>query len=154
MNYPIVIHKDRRSDYGVTVPDLPGCFSVGRTMDEAIAMAREAIELHIEGLIEAGRPVPAARRIEEQAKKATYKGGVWALVSIDPATLRTNAKRINITIPERVLDQVDRFARQTGDTRSGLLVRAATSYIGKSDKRNRPSAKRTPSRRRRGKTRA
>ena len=58
MNYPVVLHKDRDSDYGVTVPDLPGCFSAGRSIDEALAMAKEAIELHIEGLIDEGLPVP------------------------------------------------------------------------------------------------
>ncbi len=36
MNYPVVIHKDKNSDYGVTVPDLPGCFSAGTTMEEAL----------------------------------------------------------------------------------------------------------------------
>jgi len=47
MNYPIVIHKDKGTDYGVTISDLPGCFSAAATMDEAIAMARKAIELHL-----------------------------------------------------------------------------------------------------------
>ena len=54
MNYPVVIHKDKKSDYGVSVPDLPGCISAGATVDEALAMVREAIELHLEGLIEEG----------------------------------------------------------------------------------------------------
>jgi predicted RNase H-like HicB family nuclease len=36
MRYPVVIHKDLDSDYGVTVPDLPGCFSAGTTLDEAL----------------------------------------------------------------------------------------------------------------------
>ena len=53
-----MIHKDKGTDYGVTIPDLPGCFSAAATMDEAIAMAREAIELHLEGMIEQGIPVP------------------------------------------------------------------------------------------------
>ena len=48
MNFPVVIHKAKDSDYGVTVPDLPGCFSAGRTVDEAFEMAKEAIELHLE----------------------------------------------------------------------------------------------------------
>jgi len=50
MRYPVVIHKDQDSDYGVTVPDLPGCFSAGSTVDEAIDNAVEAIECHVEGL--------------------------------------------------------------------------------------------------------
>ena len=47
MKYPIVIHKDPNSDYGVTIPDLPGCFSAGSTIEEAISMAQEAAECHI-----------------------------------------------------------------------------------------------------------
>ena len=66
MRFPIVIHKEKKSDYGVTVPDLPGCFSAGSTMDEAMAMTREAIELHIEGLIEEGLPVPDPTPIEAE----------------------------------------------------------------------------------------
>ncbi len=35
MRYPVLVHKDPESDYGVTVPDLPGCFSAGETLNEA-----------------------------------------------------------------------------------------------------------------------
>ena len=69
MNYPVVIHKDRKSDYGVSVPDLPGCVSAGATVDDALAMAREAIELHLEGLIEEGSEVIEAEG-EEAVKDA------------------------------------------------------------------------------------
>lgn len=129
MNYPVVIHKDKGSDYGVTVPDLPGCFSAGSTLDEAIAMAREAIELHLEGLIEEGMPVPRPGRIDRHQKEPRYKGGTWAVVSVDPSSLRVHAKRVNITLPERVLDAIDRRAVAEGETRSGLLARAAAQYI-------------------------
>ncbi|HUU10760.1 MAG TPA: type II toxin-antitoxin system HicB family antitoxin [Phycisphaerae bacterium] len=131
MNYPVVIHKDADSDYGVTVPDLPGCFSAGGTMDEALAMAREAIELHLEGLIEDGQPVPAAGRIEDYRTRREYRGGTWAVVTVDPADLRVKAKRVNITMPERILDAVDRFAEAENETRSGLLVKAATDYMAR-----------------------
>ena len=131
MNYPIVIHKGKRSDYGVTVPDLPGCFSAGRTLDEAIAMAREAIELHLEGLIEEGMPVPAPRDIGVHRDNPEFADGTWAVVSVDRRTLRIRAKRINITMPERILDAVDRYARERGETRSGLLVQAVSDYMGR-----------------------
>jgi predicted RNase H-like HicB family nuclease len=137
VNYPIIIHKARNSDYGVTVPDLPGCFSAGRTLDEALAMAREAVELHLEGLIEQGQPVPRPGRIEDYKDDPEFKGGTWAVVSISPADLRIKAKRINVSIPERVLDAVDRFAKAENETRSGLLVKAATAYIRQSPKRHR-----------------
>jgi len=129
VHYPIVIHKDDDSDYGVTVPDLPGCFSAGSTLDEALAMAKEAIELHVEGLIEEGEAVPEPTALEEHRKKRMYRGGTWAVVSIDPSSLRLRTKRINVTIPERILDAVDRYAATHGESRSGLLVKAVTRYI-------------------------
>ena len=58
MRYPVLIHKDSDSDYGVTVPDLPGCFSAGESIEEALAMAGEAIELHLEGMKAEGYPIP------------------------------------------------------------------------------------------------
>jgi len=129
MHYPVVIHKDEDSDYGVTVPDLPGCFSAGSTVDEALAMVKEAIELHVEGLIEEGQPVPEPTPIEAHRRKRAYHGGTWAVVSIDPLSLRLRSKRINVTIPERVLDAIDRYAATHGESRSGLLVKAVTRYI-------------------------
>ena len=47
MRYPIVIQKDTDSDYGVIVPDIPGCYSAGSTYDEALRNASEAIALSI-----------------------------------------------------------------------------------------------------------
>ncbi|MCX5684250.1 MAG: type II toxin-antitoxin system HicB family antitoxin [Planctomycetota bacterium] len=129
MNFPIVIHKDRGSDYGVTVPDLPGCFTAGSTLDEALAMAQEAIELHLEGLIEQGQAVPRPGAIEDYRDSPDYKGGVWAIVSVSPSRLRVKARRINVSIPQRVLEAVDRFAKAENETRSGLLAKAATAYI-------------------------
>jgi predicted RNase H-like HicB family nuclease len=147
MNYPVVIHKDQDSDYGVTVPDLPGCFSAGKTVDEALAMAKEAIELHLEGLIEDGNPVPRPGRIEQLRQHPDYRDGTWALVSIAPESLRVHAKRINITMPERILEAIDRFSQQRGQTRSGVLAEAAVAYMRSSAEQSCPSgrdAKRFP----------
>ena len=129
MIYPIVIHKDKDSDFGVTVPDLPGCFSAGGTLDEAISMAREAIELHLEGLIADGQVIPRPHSIETHRANPDYRGGVWALVKVDTENLRIHARRINVTIPQRVLDAVDRVATAEHETRSGLLTKAATEYV-------------------------
>ena len=139
MNYPVVIHKDKDSDYGVTVPDLPGCFSAGSTLDEALLMAREAIELHLEGLIEEGQTVPPPGRVEDHKGDPEYRGGIWAIVSVDTSSLRLRAKRINITIPERVLDAIDRTAKTENETRSGLLVKAAAAYISRAGEQRRGS---------------
>ncbi len=57
--YTILLHsKEEQGGYTVTVPALPGCITEGDTIEEAIAMAKEAIQLYIESLIADGEPVP------------------------------------------------------------------------------------------------
>ncbi len=129
MRYPVVIHKDAQSDYGVTVPDLPGCFSAGETMDEALTNAVEAIECHLEGLMLDGEPLPTPTSVERHQGNPMYFGGIWALVEVDLTKLSGKAKRVNITIPERVLSLIDDYAMQQGETRSGLITQAALEFI-------------------------
>ena len=129
MKYPIVIHKDENSDFGVTFPDLPGCFSVGASIEEAIASSQEAAECHIEGMLLDSEPIPVASSIENYKDNPDYKDGLWALVDIDISKLSLKAKRINITLPERLLSTVDHYARNHGETRSGLLAQAVTEYM-------------------------
>ncbi len=57
VKYAVIIEKGERS-YGAYVPDLPGCISVGDTLDEVRQMIREAMELHIEGMLRDGDEVP------------------------------------------------------------------------------------------------
>ena len=130
MRYPVVIHKDKKSDYGVTVPDLPGCFSAGDTMEDALTNAVESIECHLEGLLLDGDEIPPAQPVEAHVKSKNFAGGTWALVTVDLSKLASKAKRINITLPERVLRLVDEQAKREGESRSGLLARAVLEYIG------------------------
>ena len=131
MHYPVVIHKDKSSDYGVTVPDLPGCFSAGATMEEALSNVVEAIECHLEGMLFDGESIPEAQPVEVHQRDKACKGGTWALVNVDLSRLASKAKRINITLPERVLALVDEQAKREGESRSGLLARAVLDYIGR-----------------------
>jgi predicted RNase H-like HicB family nuclease len=55
--YLVVIEEGKKS-YGAYVPDLPGCIAVGESREEALELVREAIQFHIEGLMETGEPVP------------------------------------------------------------------------------------------------
>jgi predicted RNase H-like HicB family nuclease len=131
MRYPVVIHKDKSSDYGVTVPDLPGCFSVGTTMEEALLNVIEAIECHLEGMLFDGETIPEALSVEVHQRNKAFARGTWALVNVDLSRLDSKAKRINITLPERVLALVDEQAKREGESRSGLLARAVLDYIGR-----------------------
>ncbi|MBN2487759.1 MAG: type II toxin-antitoxin system HicB family antitoxin [Methanosarcinaceae archaeon] len=57
-NYRILLRKEGEGGYTVIVPSLPGCITYGDTIEEGIEMAREAIELYIESLIEHGEEIP------------------------------------------------------------------------------------------------
>jgi predicted RNase H-like HicB family nuclease len=129
MFYPAAIHKDPDSDYGVTIPDLPGCFSAGETVDEAIANAAEAIECHIEGLLIEGEEIPLPGIIEHHQHHSDYEGAFWALVPVDLSKLSGATKRVNVSMPERILGQIDAYAERRGETRSGFLAAAALEYI-------------------------
>jgi predicted RNase H-like HicB family nuclease len=83
MYFPIAIHKDPGSDYGVTVPDLPGCVSGGSTVDEAMLMAREAVELYLDTLLEEGRDIPEPSDIETLRRDPDFADAIWALVTVD-----------------------------------------------------------------------
>ena len=64
MRYLVVVEKGPTS-FGVHVPDLPGCIAAAETKDEVLALIREAIEFHIEGLKEDGLPIPALASTSE-----------------------------------------------------------------------------------------
>ena len=55
--YAVVIEQGPTS-YGAYVPDLPGCVAVAETEDEVKSLIRDAIEFHLEGLRDAGEPIP------------------------------------------------------------------------------------------------
>jgi predicted RNase H-like HicB family nuclease len=83
MNFLVAIHKDPNSDYGVTVPDLPGCFSAGSTFAEALSMAKEAIELHLDGLLDDGQEIPTPTTdIEIFREDPIYADSIWAVVTV------------------------------------------------------------------------
>jgi len=126
MRYPIAIEPGgAKHAYGVVVPDLPGCFSAGDTLDEAIDGAKEAIELWLETIIDDGGVVPEPRAVAEHQADPEFAGWVWAVVSVDLAELSDKAERINITLPSRVLRRIDASAKAAGESRSGFIAHLA-----------------------------
>ncbi|WP_369926910.1 type II toxin-antitoxin system HicB family antitoxin [Xanthomonas sp. NCPPB 2632] len=126
MRYPIAIEPGSGTTaYGVIVPDLPGCFSAGDTLDEAVANAEEAILLFLEDAIEGGKMPPKASSLEALRSLVDFQGWTWALASVDLSKLSTKAVRVNITVPDRLLSAIDAYAERHGETRSGFLARAA-----------------------------
>ena len=120
--YIAIIHKDPTSDYGVSFPDFPGCISAGETLDEARLMALEALSGHISVMEEYGETIPEPSTLETVMKDPDFSDGVAVLIDV-PRTVRS--VRVNITAPEDVLNEIDRFAEAHGYTRSGFLIQAA-----------------------------
>jgi predicted RNase H-like HicB family nuclease len=106
------------------VPDLPGCFSAGDTIDEAMSNAQEAILLHLEGYLDQSLAFPTPGSIEEHRKNSDYESWVWALVEVDLSQLENGVERINITIPKKILRVIDAGAARTGESRSAFLSKA------------------------------
>ena len=59
LKYTIILVPEEQGGYSVEVPALPGCFTQGETRQDAITMAKEAIELYLESCKAHGEPVPA-----------------------------------------------------------------------------------------------
>jgi predicted RNase H-like HicB family nuclease len=126
-NYIGLIHKDADSDFGVSFPDFPGVITAGVTLDDARAMAEEALALHIEGLVEDGEAIPEPSALEEVMSDPDNRAGVAILVSMKSEQPR--AVRVNVTLPGDVLEQIDKYAEAQGYTRSGLLTQAAKKLM-------------------------
>ena len=129
MRFPVVLHTDDGVRFGVTVPDLPGCFSTGNTFDEALDSVAEAIDLHLEGIVESGGEVPTPRPIATHRTNPDFAEGVWATVDVDVTRFDGRAEKVNITLPRRLLSKIDEYARSHGMTRSGLLAEAARQVM-------------------------
>lgn len=132
MLYPIaILPGDDGHAWGVTVPDVPGCFSAGDDLDDAMTMAREAIEGHLELLAEDGLAIPTASRVTHHAARPEFSGCTWALVDIDVTRFMGKAEKLNITLPGYLLNRIDTYVRNHPDqkSRSGFLAAAALRVL-------------------------
>jgi hypothetical protein len=89
----------------------------------------EAIECHLEGILADEGPAPLPQTIEFHQANPDYVDGVWAVVSVDLSKLSGKTRRVNITLPERVLTMMDKYATEHGETRFRLIAQAAVEYI-------------------------
>ena len=64
-HYVAIVEEEEGKAVGVWFPDLPGCFSAGDTLDEAMLNAREALSLYADALRDDGRQMPRARTLTE-----------------------------------------------------------------------------------------
>jgi len=123
MRYPIAIESgSATSAFGVIVPDLPGCFSAGDSLDEALSGAEEAVAAWIDAALDAGEAIPPPSSLDTLRNNPDYADWALGVVAVDPALLDDTTERVNITLPRRVLKRLDALARAAGESRSGFIA--------------------------------
>lgn len=123
MLYPAFVHiGDDRHAHGVIFPDFPGCVAAADTWQELPSAAQEAVEAHFAGSKEA---IPQPSRLEDLSKDPEYGGGAWMLFDIDLSRVNAKSVRLNISLPERLVQRIDAEAERRRLSRSAFLALAA-----------------------------
>ncbi|TNH07388.1 type II toxin-antitoxin system HicB family antitoxin [Testudinibacter sp. TR-2022] len=132
MLYPIAIAiGDEKHAYGVVVPDVPGCFSAGDTLEEAFMNAKEAITFHIEGMLEDGDEIPQPKPIEQHQQNTDFQDFILTFVEVDLSHLLGKSEKINVTLPSLLIKRIDQFVATHPEykNRSQFLTKIATDRV-------------------------
>ena len=128
MLYLATLHAEADGGYSVEIADLPGCFTEGDNLAEAIRNAEEAILCHLDGMIADGEPIPdPAATVPAAVEPGTFLVGIQ--VDLDKLAISNKTVRLSVTIPQRALVLIDRAAKLAETSRSGFLTQAALTYI-------------------------
>lgn len=132
--YLAYVYKDPHSSFGVSFPDLPGCYGAGESYDEAIENAKESLREYAEALGDDGKDMPEPRSHGELAAdaKESLELDKAAFVIEVPLILAGSKRRINVSMDSSIIAAIDRFVRLAGTTRSAFLAELAFERIQES----------------------
>jgi len=82
LRYLVRINKDPHSDWGASVPDLPGCVATGKTIDAALRRIQVAIELHLRGMKADGLRPPRPRQRTVAPRRTSRQIDFYATVEV------------------------------------------------------------------------
>jgi predicted RNase H-like HicB family nuclease len=82
IQYLVRINRDPGSDWGASVPDLPGCVATGKTIDTALRRIERAIKFHVHGLREDGLPVPRPSHRSVRPRRRSQEIDFYATVEV------------------------------------------------------------------------
>lgn len=129
MLYPVYVHLgDAYHAHGVTIPDIPGCFSAADDWQDLPRAIQEAVELYFEG---EDLEIPEPTALEVLAEDPQYQDGAWLLVDIDLTRVQSKAVRLNISLPQALVRRIDAYAKARHLSRSGFLAQAADAAMRK-----------------------
>ena len=123
MRYPILIEEGTETTaFGVVVPDLPGCFSAGDTLDEALDAAKDAAAAWLDATLDAGDMVPSPSSLDAVRHLPGYAGWTIGVIELDTALFDDAIERVNITLPRRVLRRLDDLAEARHQSRGAFIA--------------------------------
>src|SRR5216684_3975238 len=128
MSRYIALVDGKRGAYGVVVPDLPGCTSGGRTTDEALRNAVEAVRLWAEDARADGEPLPRPRTTEALRADAEVAAALahGAALAIVPLLLDSGRPaKANLSLDAGLLAAIDEAAAAHSLTRSAFIATTA-----------------------------
>ena len=128
MRYPILIEIGTTDTaFGVVVPDFPGCFSAGDTLDEAIDAAKQAASAWIDAAMDSDVSIPKASNLCDVRNRQEYNGWIVGVIDLDDELADDTIERVNITLPKRVLRRLDELARARGQSRGAFISQLTLS---------------------------
>lgn len=131
MKFPVYLHRTESGSYSGFIPDIPGCFFAGDTIDEALTDAVGAVDLHLEVLTERSGTLPVANDIGAHLDHEDCQGGVWAIIDVDLNKHDGKAIKLNMTLPQNLLARIDQFVGDHPEyrSRSGFFAEIARKEI-------------------------
>src|SRR5258708_2958161 len=128
--YIALLDRDATGGYGVAFPDFPGCVSAGSTLAAAADQAAQALRFHVEGLIEDGDAIPQPRSAEElKEAMPDWFEGVSTMVLVPLLPPRSRAERLNISLDQHLVREIDAAAKALGMSRSAFLATGAQRLL-------------------------
>ncbi len=122
----MIVYKSDPSSYGGFLPDFPGCYPMGETLDELMQDVQSAVETWMEGEDPAIFPLPSSLESVQASEDA--KGRALVLVDVNTSFLDGATERVNITVPRYALSAIDRLAKAQGMSRSAYMVKSSLSH--------------------------
>lgn len=123
--YPAVLEKGTKGTFGIWFPDFPDCVAAGRSQEEAVEKAEEALARAVVALAERDQPLPEPTSLERIERPTRFVA--FFVVGVEPPN---PSERVNIYLPKRLLERADRAAAEMGMSRSSFFGLAISSIVG------------------------
>ncbi len=131
MKYPVHIEKTPINEFVLKIIDLPGCETTGLSVDECLQNLEKIAESHLTILCEYGEKIPSAKTIDYHMN--TLNTGIWAILDIDIVPYLGKSQKINVTLPELLIKQIDDRVSKSSEhkTRSGFIASVCLKELAK-----------------------